>query len=408
MSRSNQTDDIFFSVDIGTTTTKALILRRTHEAEWDVLGFGMHASEGLKKSSIVDLNKVMQSVRFAIDEAELMAGYSVDNVLCGISTQHLNIINSHGIVPIANQHVARDDIDKVIEAAQAVVMNQDHQILHGIAREFTIDNQSGITEPLNMTGVRLEVDLHLVTASSNSMGNILKVMQNSSLEVKQVVQDTLASAYGVLCEDEMELGAAVIDIGGGTTKLTVFQKKAPIFSASLPMGGDQITSDIALALHTPKQSAETIKLRHGSCDISRFNEKNVIQIPTIGAKASQQTNYQELYSIITPRVEEIFQLAHDSLKEQNLLGHIPAGIVLTGGTARLDNIVKSAQKVFDAPLRIGYPKLNQQVNDILDSPACACVFGLSEWAYQQQMYTQSLDKHIRQNWWGALKKWMVS
>lgn len=408
MSKNTRRDNTFFSVDIGTTNTKALIMRREQGQDWDVLGFGMHASSGIKKSSIVDLNKVMQSVRYAVDEAELMAGFSVDDVICAVSTQHLNVINSHGIVPITKQYVEREDVDKVIEAAQAVVMDQDHQILHGIAREFSIDNQAGITEPLNMSGVRLEVDLHLVTASANSMGNLMSVMQNSSLAVNQVVQDTLACAYGVLCEDEMDLGVAVIDIGGGTTKLTVFQKKAPIFSTSFPIAGDQITSDIALALHTPKQSAETIKLRHGSCNLTNFSENNCIQIPTIGAQAAQQTNYQELYSIITPRVEEIFQLAHDSLRANNLLNKIPTGVVITGGTAKLDNIVKSAKKIFDAPLRIGYPKISQNVNDVLDSPACSCVFGLSEWAYLQQRYTQEMEQQSRKNWWTILKKWMVS
>jgi cell division protein FtsA len=233
-------------------------------------------------------------------------------------------------------------------------------------------------------------------------------MQSSSLTVQQVVQDVLASAFGVLCEDEMDLGCALIDIGGGTTKMTVFQKKAPVFSTSLPMAGDQITSDIALALHTPKQSAETIKLRHGTCDVNKFNEKNVIQIPTIGEKNQQQTTYQELHDIITPRVEEIFQMTHDKLQEKQLLDKIRAGIVITGGSARLDNIVKSAQKIFNCPIRIGYPKLSQQVNEILDSPASACVFGLSEWAYQQQKYIENMDNQARNNWWGALKKWIVN
>lgn len=408
MSNKILKDALHFSVDIGTSTTKALILKRSPEDDWDVLGFGLHASEGIKKSSIVDLNKVIQSVRYAVDEAELMAGYCVDNVSCSLSTQHLQVINSHGIVPIAHRYVTREDMDKVIEAAQAVVMNPDHQILHGIAKEFTIDNQSGICEPLNMAGVRLEVALHLVTASSNSMGNLLKVMQDASLNVKRVAQDVMASAYGVLCDDEMDLGCVLVDIGAGTTKVTVFQKKAPIFSTSFPMAGDQITSDIALALHTPKQSAETIKLRHGTCSLTHFNENNVIQIPMIGEKTSQQTTYSQLHSVITPRVEEIFQLVLDKIIEHDLLDKIPTGLIITGGSARLDNIVKSAQRVFNTPVRVGFPKLHQQVNEVLDSPACACVFGLSEWSYQQQKHLETMERQSQTHWWGAFKKWIVN
>lgn len=407
MSLNKNHENLYFAVDVGTSTTKALILR-FEEGAWKPLGYGLQSTKGMKRSLVTDLNELQSSVLQAIEEAKMMAGISPQSVFCSLSSANVKILHSHGIVPIANKLVASEDIAKVQEAAQAVVLDHDHQILHAIAKQFSIDSHTGIEDPFQMTGVRLEVDMHLVSASANAVGNLLKVINAAGIEVAQVVQDSLASAYGTLCDDEKEMGVCLLDIGAGSTKLTVFHKNSPLYSTSFPMAGDQITSDIALALHTPTQAAQTVKIRYGTCEQPRENAENTIQIPLLGEKASCQTTYRELYEIMTPRVEEILQLAYDKLKEKNLLGKIPTGVVITGGCARLESLLSVAQKIFPCPLRIGHPRLDQKEFDLLDSPSFACAFGLAQWARSSQESRQESQKRSDQTLWNVFKQWMVN
>jgi cell division protein FtsA len=407
MSLTKKKENLYFAVDIGTSTTKALIVEFA-QGQWKTLGYGLQSTKGMKKSQVTCLNELQSSALQAIQEAQMMAGSPLETVLCSLSSANILILNSHGIVPILKKQVEIEDIQKVKEAAQAVVLEQDYQILHAIARHFSIDSQRGIQDPFQMNGVRLEVDMHVVSASANAVGNLLQVMSAGGLEVEQVVQDSLASAYGALCEDEKEMGVCLLDIGAGSTKLTVFHKNSPLYSTSFPMAGDQVTSDIALALRTPSQAAETLKIRYGGCKAPGIDGHKSIQIPVLGEKASYQTTYKELYEIITPRVEEILQLAYDKLRDKNLLTKIPTGVVITGGCARLESLLSVAQNIFPCSLRIGRPRLEQKEYEQINSPSFSCVFGLTQWAHFCKTNREADQKRTDQTLWKMFKKWMVN
>ena len=375
MSRKSDRN-LIVGLDIGTSKVVAIVGEITDEGGVEVIGIGSHPSRGLKKGVVVNIESTVQSIQRAIEEAELMAGCEIHTVHAGIAGSHIRSLNSHGIVAIRDREVTGSDVERVIEAAQAVAIPADQRTIHVLPQEFIIDHQEGIREPIGMSGVRLEAKVHMVTGAVSAAQNIIKCVQRCGLQVEGVVLEQLASSYAVLTEDEKELGACLVDIGGGTTDIAVFSGGAIRHTSVIPIAGDQATNDIAISLRTPTQYAEEIKVRY-ACALSQLaNPDETIEVPSVGDRPPRRLARQTLAEVIEPRYEELYMLVQDELRRSGFEELVAGGIVLTGGSSKMEGAIELAEEVFHMPVRLGVPQFVQGLSDVVRNPIHATGVGL--------------------------------
>src|SRR6476469_6066003 len=368
--------NLIIGLDVGTSKVAALVGEVAADNSIEVIGIGVQPSRGLKKGVVVNIESTVQSIQRAVEEAELMAGCEIHAVYAGIAGSHVRSLNSHGIVAIRNKEVAPDDVERVIDAARAVAIPADQKILHILPQEFIIDNQEGIREPIGMSGVRLEAKVHIVTGAESAAQNIVKCVQRCGLAVEDIVLEQLASSYAVLADDEKELGVCLVDIGGGTTDMAVFSGGAIRHTAVIPIAGDQVTNDIAVSLRTPTHHAEEIKMKF-ACALSQLaNSDETIEVPSVGDRPPRRLARQTLAEVVEPRYEEIFVLVRAELRRSGYESLVAAGIVLTGGAAKMEGVVELAEEVFHLPVRVGMPQPVTGLADVVSNPVHATGVGL--------------------------------
>ena len=372
-------DEIIVGLDIGTTKIACIIGEVTKDGI-DIIGIGSHPSKGLRKGVVINIDATINSIKKAVEEAELMAGCEVNTVYAGIAGGHIQGFNSHGIVAVnKDKEVRAGDLARVVDAARAVAIPMDRQVLHVIPQEYIIDEQDGIKEPLGMTGVRLEAKVHIVTASVTSAQNIIKCARACGLNVADIVLEQIASSEAVLGNDEKELGVAVVDIGGGTTDIAIYSKGSLVHTAVLSLGGNHITNDIAVGLRTPMAEAERIKQRFGCALTSRVNPEETIEVPSVGGRPPRILSREILSEIIEPRVEEIFAYVAREIKDSGCEDLIAGGVVITGGTTILDNMPELAEEVLGMPVRRGMPRGVGGLVDVVRNPKFATGVGLVQY-----------------------------
>jgi cell division protein FtsA len=368
--------NLIVGLDIGTSKVVAIVGEIKADGALEIIGIGSHPSRGLKKGVVVNIESTVQSIQRAVEEAELMAGCEIHSVYAGIAGSHVRSLNSHGIVAIKDKEVVQGDVERVIDAAKAVAIPADQKILHVLPQEYIIDAQEGIRDPIGMSGVRLEAKVHIVTGADSAAQNIVKCVQRCGLVVDDIVLEQLASSYAVLTEDEKDLGVCVVDIGGGTTDIAVFGGGAIRHTAVIPIAGDQVTNDIAVSMRTPTQYAEDIKIKY-ACALSQLaNPDETIEVPSVGDRPPRRLARQTLAEIVEPRYEELFALVRDELRRAGLEEAVATGIVLTGGSAKMEGAVELAEEVFHMPVRLGIPQYVSGLVDVVSNPIHATGVGL--------------------------------
>jgi len=368
--------NLIVGLDIGTSKVVAIVGELNLEGGIEIIGIGSHPSRGLKKGVVVNIESTVQSIQRAVEEAELMAGCQINSVFTGIAGSHIRSLNSHGIVAIRDKEVTPADVERVIDAARAVAIPADQKVLHIIPQEFIIDNQEGIQEPVGMSGVRLEAKVHMITGAVSAAQNIIKCVRRCGLEVDDIILEQLASAYSVLSDDEKELGVCLVDIGGGTTDLAVFTEGSIRHTAVIPIAGDQVTNDIAVALRTPTQHAEEIKIKYGCALTQLATSDETIEVPSVGDRPSRRLARQTLAEVVEPRYEELLSLMQAELRRSGFEDLVAAGIVLTGGSAKMEGLVDLAEEVFHCPVRMGTPQYVTGLSDVVRNPIYATGVGL--------------------------------
>lgn len=377
-------DRLIVGLDIGTSKVLAIVGEVSPIGEVDIIGVGHHPSRGMKKGVVANIESTVQSIQRAVEEAELMAGCQIYSVYAGIAGAHINSFNSHGVVAIRDKEVGASDMERVIEAAQALAIPNDQKILHILPQDFIIDGQEGIHEPVGMSGVRLEIKVHIITGAVSAAQNIIKCIRRCGLEVDDIILEQLASSEAVLTDDEKELGVCLIDIGGGTTDIAVFTDGAIRHTTVIPIAGNQVTNDIAVALRTPMQSAEEIKKKYG-CALSQMTGSDeTIEASSVGNRAPRKLARQTLTEVIEPRVEELFTLALTELRRSGFEELLGSGIVLTGGSARMEGMVELAEEVFHMPVRVGMPSYDGGLSEVVRNPIHSTGVGLIAFGYKNR------------------------
>ncbi len=396
--------DPIVGLDIGTSKICAIVGVSTPDGELEIVGLGRHPSHGLRKGVVVNIESTVASIRRAVEEAELMSGCSISSVYAGIAGSHISGYNSRGVVAIKNQEVDSSDIKRVMENGRALPIPTDQKILHIVPQEFAIDRQEGIREPLGMSGVRLEAKIHVITGAVSAIQNIIKCIRRYGLEVNDIVLEQLASSQAILSEDERELGVCMVDIGGGTTDIAVFTRNSLRHTAVLPLGGDQITNDIAFALRTPNWAAEEIKIKSGCAltDLVRGSEE--IEVPSVGGRDPRKLGRQTLVEIIQPRVEEILRFVQEELRRSGFEEVVASGVVLSGGSSQMEGMVELAEEIFHVPVRIGIPEGIGGISDVVRDPAYATGVGLVKFGLTSSNSTnQAFPVRERPRWsWRAI------
>ena len=370
---------IVTGLDIGTTKIAALIADLKPETEIpQIIGMGMVPTEGLRRGVVVDLEKTVRSIAKAISEAETMAGVTVEHVIAGIAGDHIRSINSHGVIAVSrsDNEITEGDVERVIDAARAVAIPADREIIHVLPQEYTIDEQTGIKVPVGMTGVRLEAEVHIVTAAATAVRNIYRAINRCDLEVEALVLESLAASYAVLTDEEQEMGVAVVDIGGTASNVAVFFDNSIRHSSTVPLGGKNVTNDVAIGLRTPIEQAEAIKINFGAALSSLVDADTMISVPGVGSRSMREISRSVLASIVGPRMEEILSLAHREIKKANFPEALAAGVVLTGGGSLLPGAAELAEQVFDMPVRIGLPLGFEGMTEMVATPLHATGIGL--------------------------------
>ncbi len=372
---SRRGDNLIVGLDIGTTKICAIIGNLTEDG-LDIVGIGTSPSKGLRKGMVINIDSTVEAIQKSIREAELMAGCEIKSVFAGIAGGHIKGFNSQGVIAIKNREVTSDDVRRVIDAAKAIAIPMDREVIHILPQEFIIDDQDGIKEPLGMSGVRLEAKVHIVTGAIASAQNIVKSCQKAGCDVADIVLEQLASAEAVLSADEKELGVAMIDIGGGTTDIAIFVDGAIKHTAVLSLGGNHLTNDIAVGLRTPVGEAEKIKQQYGCCLTSMVGKDETIEVPSVGGREPRILSRQLLAEILEPRVEEIFTLVNREIVRSGFSDLIASGVVITGGTCILPGMPELAEQVFNLPVRRGLPRDIGGLSDVVNSPVYATGVGL--------------------------------
>ncbi len=376
MSRQRDNRELVVGLDIGTSKVIAIVAQHMPDGRLDVVGMGSHPSRGLKKGVVVNIESTVNAIQRALEEAELMADCKIGEVYAGIAGSHIRSFNSHGMVPIREKEVTELDVNRVLETAKAVNIPTDQQILHILPQEYLVDGQEDVREPIGMSGVRLEVKVHIVTGAVSAAQNIIKCVRRCGLEVRDLVLQPLASAMAVLTEDEKDLGVAVVDIGGGTTDIAVFTQGAIRHTAVIPVAGDQITNDIALALRTPLKDAEDIKIAHGCALRQLAGVHDMLEIPSVGERGPRQMPRQLLAEVIEPRVLELYEMVQAELRRSGFEELMRSGIVITGGSAAMQGMVELGEEVLHMPVRLGVPQYAGGLSDMMHNPRYATGVGL--------------------------------
>lgn len=375
--------NMIVGLDIGTSKVVAIVGEVKADASLNIVGIGSHRSRGLKKGTVVNIESTVESIQRAVEEAELMAGCRIHSVYAGIAGSHIRSMNSHGIVAIRDREVTRADIDRVIDAAQAVAIPADQRVLHILPQEYIIDSQEGVKEPLGMSGVRLEAKVHLVTCAINAVQNIEKCIKRCGLQTEEIILEQLASSYAVLTEDEKELGVCMVDIGGGTTDIAIFTEGAIRHTGVIPIAGDQVTNDIAMALRTPTDNADEIKIKYACALTQLASAGEMIKVPGVGERPARELSRQALAEVVEPRYDELFTLVKAELQRSGYENLLAAGVVLTGGTSKMEGVIELAEEIFHMPVRIGMPQSVKGLADIVRNPIYSTGVGLLLYGMRQ-------------------------
>lgn len=392
---AKQGKPLIVGLDIGTSKVVSIVAEVSSDGEVEIIGIGSHPSEGLKRGVVIDIESTVNSIQRAIEESELMAGVQIKSVFAGIAGNHIKSLNSHGIVAIKDREVQAEDVSRVLDAAKAVAIPTDQRIIHVMPQEYIIDDQDGIREPKGMSGVRLEAKVHLVTGSTSAAQNIVKCVRRCGLEVEEIILEQLASSNSVLTADEKELGVCLVDIGGGTTDIAVYTDGAIRHTAVIPIAGDQVTNDIAVALRTPTQFAEEIKVKYACALRQLANADDMIEVPSVGDRASKKLARQTLAEVVEPRYEELLGLVLAELRRSGLEQLCAAGVVLTGGSSKMEGVVELAEEVFHMPVRLGVPQHVTGLVDVVRNPIHATGVGLLLFGQQIRLNPRNDSMEVR-------------
>ncbi|MCF8008346.1 MAG: cell division protein FtsA [Halanaerobiales bacterium] len=419
---------IVTGLDIGTTKICTIIAEVASESNFEIIGIGFSPSKGLKKGVVVDIDKASNSIRESINKAQIMAGLEVDSAYIGIAGSHISSINNHGVVAVSGdkKEIKQNDIDRVMEAAQIISLPAEEEIIHVIPKEFIVDGYKGIKDPLGMSGVRLEVETHIVKGSSTSIQNLVKSVIRAGLEVDDIVLEPLASSKSVLTDDEKELGVILVDIGGGTTDIVVFHEGGIVATYVLPVGGNHVTHDIAIGLRTPISEAEKIKINHGTTKIADPEDEDYyIEVLSASGKDKREISRRLLTNVIEPRTKEMYEMINRQIYSAGPKDLTPAGVVLTGGASLLDGSALLAEDIFDLPVRLGKPEYVYGLSDVIDDPiykskdgkipkaVFSTVIGLIEYGLEygpnevsnKKETTKRNEKEITKSFFNKVKKW---
>jgi len=409
MSKNRESKKLVVGLDIGTSKIVAIVAELKPEGGYEIIGMGSHPSRGLKKGVVVNIETTVNAIQRALEEAELMVDCKIREVYTGIAGNHIKSFNSQGMVAIKDKEVAQMDIDRVIETAKAVQIPNDQQILHVLNQEFIIDGQEDVREPLGMSGVRLEVKVHIVTGAVSAAQNIIKCVRRCGLEVNDLILQPLASSVAVLSEDEKDLGVCLVDIGGGTTDMAVFTHGAIRHTAVIPIAGDQITNDIAMALRTPTKDAEDIKQRFG-CALSQLADpQEMVDVPGVGDRSTRQLSRKTLAEVIEPRVEELYSLVQAELRRSGYEELLSSGVVLTGGSSAMQGMVELGEEIFHMPVRIGMPQYSGGLAEVVRSTRYATGVGLLIAGVDEHRQHEAARMHVTsfQQVMDRMKNWFT-
>ena len=398
---------LIVALDIGTSKIVALVGEVSPDNQIEIIGFGKHVSRGLKRGMVVNIEATVQSIQRAVEEAELMAGCDIHSAYTGIAGSHISSLNSHGIVAIRDREVNQADVDRVIDAAKAVAIPADQKIIHILPQEFIVDSQEGVKEPAGMSGVRLEAKVHIVSGAVSAAQNITKCVRQCGLKVNDIILEQLASSYAVLTEDEKELGVCMIDIGGGTTDIAIFIDGSIRHTAVIPIAGDHVTNDIAVALRTPTQHAEQIKRQFSSALPNTVDPVEIIQVQNVANRAPKEVQRKVLAQVVNARYEEIFSMALAEIRRSGFENLISAGIVLTGGASKVDGAIELAESVFQMPVRLGLPQNVTGLREVCEDPIFSTAVGLLLYGLQQYGNPYYFAQNSRQfsSVWARMKNW---
>jgi len=403
-------EDLIVGLDIGTSKICAVVGETRPDGRVDIVGMGSHPSIGLRKGMVINIENTVDSIKEAIEEAETMAGCEIGSVYAGIAGGHIKGFNSHGIIALKNKEVTKKDIERVIDAARAVAIPMDREVIHTLPQEFIVDDQAGITDPLGMSGVRLEVKIHIVTGAVTSAQNIIKCANRAGLDVYDIILESLASSEAVLSDEERNLGAALIDFGGGTTDLAVFSQGSIKHTSVLTLGGDNLTNDIAIGIRTPFKEAEKIKIKYGCGITSLIGKDETIEVPSVGERAPRTISRELLGEILEPRVEEIFTLMYQEMVRSGYDDLVTSGVVATGGSSLLPGVLEILEQVFNMTARIGYPANIGGLKEIVNSPMYATAVGLVLYGANLEKREKKFrirDTNIFNRIVSRMKRWFV-
>ncbi len=405
MARENQ---IIVGLDIGTSKIACIVAEAGPDGRLDIVGIGTHPSKGLRRGVVVNIESTVESIRLAVEEAELMADVDIKKVYVGIAGSHIRGYNSHGVVATKNGEVTEEDVTRVVEAAKAMNIPADQQILHVLPQEYIIDRQDGIREPVGMSGVRLETRVHVITGAVSSAQNIIKCCNRCDLDVSDMVLEQIASSEAVLSQDEKDIGVLLVDIGGGTTDLAVFIDGAIRHTAVIPVGGDHLTNDLVAGLRTSAREADTLKKKYGSCMSSMILADETVEVPRVGGRPPQSMPRQVMAQLLEPRMQELFELVREELDRSGYRELVAAGVVLTGGSSLLEGTLELADEIFELPVRIGRPQNIGGLVDVVNSPIFSTGVGLILYGQRYRAESQHYQDEKRRksgNILTSLRRW---
>lgn len=406
MSNSRENKNLIIGLDIGTSKIVAVVAEIQSEGTMEVIGVGIHESSGMKKGMVVNIDATVAAIQSALGDAELMADCKIREVFTGIAGSHIKSSNTNGMVKIKDREVTQADVDRAVETASSLSLPGDQQILHILEQEFSIDGQKNIKKPLGMSGMRLEVEVHIVTGAVAAAQNIMKCIHRCGLEVREMILQPLASSKAVLSDDERELGVCLVDIGGGTTDVAIFTDGSIRHTAVIPIAGDQITNDIAMALRTPTTDAEDIKIKYG-CALRQLADDALLSVPGVGEREVRMLSRQTLAEVIEPRVEELYMLVQAELRRSGYENLLSSGIVITGGSSAMQGMVELGEEIFHIPVRLGLPSYVGGLSDVVKTPRFSTGVGLLLYGFEQHQRHQAA--RLRSNSFsdvlGRMKEW---
>lgn len=400
-------DNLLVGLDIGTSKIACVVAEAAPDGRIDVIGIGIHPSRGLRKGVVVNIESTVESIRLAVEEAELMAGVEIHSVFVGIAGSHIRGYNSNGVVATKNGEVTKEDVERAIDAASAMAIPADQQTLHILPQEYIIDHQDGIREPVGMSGVRLEARVHMITGAVSSAQNIIKCCNRCDLDVTDMVLEQVASSEAVLSQDEKDIGVMLIDIGGGTTDIAIFIDGAIRHTAVIPIGGDHLTNDLVIGLRTSAREADILKKKYGSCMVELVSPDDQVEVPSVGGRPPRPMPRQIMAQILEPRVQELFELVKSELERSGYQELVAAGIVLTGGSSLLHGTTELAEETFDGlPVRIGRAKDVGGLIDVVSSPVYATSVGLLLYGQRYRQNPSNTRKKVKKSGlWHRMRRW---